>query len=297
MKKLEEAKATGEDSYAADAVTPAGGSDKKRPADNKTPGEKADNIEKDVKTPEGENDEGLHEAVASLFEGTDLSDSFKLKVTAIYESALHSAVSKERETIREEFEEKLNEQVETAVSDIIEKVDEYLDHVVESWMQANKVEIDSNLKVSVAESLIKSFKGLVENHNMDVSDKTEDKILALEGKISDQSKKFNDLFEQFTAERKAREAAEREVAFRNISEGMTDVSAAKLRTLSEGFAFTNTKEYAVKLEAIKTAYFTEAVKTPGQEVLEESVDTPKAEAKEVDSSVKRYAEALTRFAK
>ena len=80
---LEEAKATGEDSVAADAVTPAGGSVKKRKGDLKKAADaKADDIEDDVKTPQGKNDAGLKEAVERMFEGTDLSEDFKMQTVA-----------------------------------------------------------------------------------------------------------------------------------------------------------------------------------------------------------------------
>lgn len=59
---LDEAKATGEDSESADAVTPAGGNPKKRRADLMMKADQtADNIEKTVKTPQGSHDVGLKE--------------------------------------------------------------------------------------------------------------------------------------------------------------------------------------------------------------------------------------------
>ena len=80
---LDEAKATGEDFVAADTVTPTGGAVKKRKGDVKKAADpKADNIEDNVKTPQGSNDEGLKEAVERLFEGTELSEDFKTQTVA-----------------------------------------------------------------------------------------------------------------------------------------------------------------------------------------------------------------------
>ena len=53
LDQLDEFKADGEDSSTADPVTGAGGAVKKRKADKAGAPEKADNIEDDVKTPQG----------------------------------------------------------------------------------------------------------------------------------------------------------------------------------------------------------------------------------------------------
>ena len=122
---LDEAKATGEDSVAADPVTPAGGAVKKRKGDVKKAADpKADNIEDDVKTPQGSNDEGLKEAVERLFEGTELSEDFKTQTVAIFEAAVQEKVVAERATLEEKFESDLQEQVDASVDELVEKVDQ-----------------------------------------------------------------------------------------------------------------------------------------------------------------------------
>ena len=172
---LEEAKATGEDSESTDATTPEGGNPKKRKGD-KAGGEKADSVEKNVKTPQGSNDAGLKEAIEGLFEGQELTEDFKVKTVAVFEAAVHEKVLAETAVLEEKFENDLQEQVDIAVEDLVEKVDSYLDYVVESWVESNKVEIESNFKVETAQSLLDNIKGLVAEHNLEIDDSQVDAI-------------------------------------------------------------------------------------------------------------------------
>ena len=298
---LDEAKATGEDSVAADPVTPAGGAVKKRKGDVKKAADpKADNIEDDVKTPQGSNDEGLKEAVERLFEGTELSEDFKTQTVAIFEAAVQQKVTAEKASLEEKFESDLQEQVNVTVDELVEKVDQYLDYVVESWMEDNKVQVESNIKVEVAESLLTSIKGLVIEHNMEIDDEQIDAVAELEAKLEESTSKYNDIVEQMIEVREAKEKADLDIAFKTISEDLTDTQVEKLRVLSEGVSYESVEEFATKMEAIKTSYFAEQAPAPVQEDETDLLNEETAEEAEqvtyVDPSVARYAESLGRFA-
>jgi len=297
---LDEAKATGEDSVAADPVTPAGGAVKKRKGDVKKAADpKADNIEDDVKTPQGSNDEGLKEAVERLFEGTELSEDFKTQTVAIFEAAVQEKVIAEKAALEEKFESDLQEQVNTTVDELVEKVDQYLDYVVESWMEDNKVEVESNIKVEVAESLLTSIKGLVIEHNMEIDDEQVDVVAELEARLEESNSKYNDVVEQMIEIREAKEKADLDIAFKTISEDLTDTQVEKLRVLSEGVSYESVEEFAKKVEAIKTSYFAEqapVVKEDETDLLNEETAEEAEQAVHVDPYIARYAESLGRFA-
>lgn len=296
---LEEAKATGTDAESADAVTPEGGNDKSK-AKPKAKGEKADNVEDDVKTPQGTNDAGLKEAVERLFEGTDLSEDFKSSAVAVFEAAVHEKVLAETATLEEKFESDLQEQVEKSVEEIVEKVDQYLDYVIENWMEDNQVAVESNIKVEVAESILESVKGLVSEHNLEIDQETVDHNAELEVALEESKVKYNELVEEMMAIKEAKKEADLEAAFKTVSEELTDTQAEKLRVLSEGITFESTEDYSKKLEAIKDNYFVESAPAPVAE--EESNDLLQEETAEevqpaLDPSIASYAESLNRFSK
>ena len=296
---LEEAKATGEDSESTDATTPEGGNPKKRKGD-KTGGDKADNVEKNVKTPQGSNDEGLKEAIEGLFEGQDLTEDFKVKTVAVFEAAVHEKVLAETAVLEEKFENDLQEQVDIAVEDLVEKVDSYLDYVVESWVESNKVEIESNFKVETAQSLLDNIKGLVAEHNLEIDETQVDAIAEMETKVEESTTKYNEVVEEMIAVKEAKQQLELSIAFNEVSEGLTDTQSEKLKVLSEGVSFESVDEFTKKVSAIKENYFAESTTAPADETefLEEEAveDGKQAQTEIADPTVSAYADALGRFA-
>jgi len=299
QKIFSEAKATGEESYSADPVTPAGGFPKKRLADkNISVDPNADEIEDTVKTPQGKHDVGLKEAVEGLFEGMDLSEDFKSKTFTIFEAAVNERVATLREQIETEVETEMAEQVSSMTEELIEKVDSYLDYVIENWMKENEVAIESNLKVQVAESLINNIKGLVESHNIEITEEEVDAIEESRRDLEEAVERYNELAEEVMNVRREKAKLEREIAFRTVTEGLTDVQVERLRTLSEGISYEDTRDYASKLETIKESYFTEAsiAKSDDAEVLNESNDNP-ASQEVVNPAIAAYMAAISRVSK
>ena len=294
---LEEAKATGEDAESADAVTPEGGKDKKR-KDKKGGETKADDVEDDVKTPQGTNTGGMSEAVERLFEGTEFSEDFKSSAVAIFEASVHEKVLAETAVLEAKFESDLQEQVDATVEELVEKVDQYLDYVVENWMSENQATVENNIKVEVAESLLDSIKGLVSEHNLEIDQDQIDHAAELELELEEATVKYNEVVEQLIESREAKLESDNEIAFKTVSEELTDTQAEKLRVLSEGISFDTVEDYSKKLEAIKANYFAEAATT----VAEEETDLLQEETTEdvapvLDASMQSYTQSLSRFSK
>lgn len=299
--KLDEAKATGEDSMSADAVTPAGGEPKMRKGDVKTKvNPKADEVEDDVKTPQGSNNEGLKESVfGQILEGEDLSEEFKTKVEAVFEATIVEKTGQIHDELSEQFEAQLAETVESITQDMVEKLDSYLDYVVENWLVENEVAVESAIKVEVAESLLDSLKGLVEQHNIEIDDEQVDAIAELENRLDEQEAKYNEMVEQMIAIKEEKETLEREIVFAEVSEELTDTQADKLSVLAESISHDSISEYTKKLLAIKESYFAESVtseKTDEAEMLEEETESNDG-VKILDESIARYAKVLDRHAK
>lgn len=307
---LNEVKADGEDSMSADPVAPAGGSPKgkNRKADmHKSVDPSADEIEDDVKTPQGKegakaaprmaDKKAMKEAIEGIFEGSDLSEDFKQRTVAVFEAAVHEKVVAVQEELEAKFEQDLEEQVQFAVSDIVEKVDAYLDYVVESWMEENEIQIESGIKVEVAESLFAGLKSLAEEHNIQIDEEEIDVVSGLEAQLEETTEKYNEVFEELLEARQAKDALEREIVFKNIVEGLTDTQAEKLRVLSEGVSFDTVEEFGKKVEAIRDSYFTEAVAPVSEEdsdLLQEETEEEKPAY--ADPVIGAYVQSLSRFA-
>lgn len=291
---LDEAKATGENSVAADPVTGAGGAVKKRKGDLfKAPGPVQAGTP--VVTPQGTNNAGLHEVLSSVF-GEEISEDFKNKAETLWEAAMHERVEAIRAELSEEFDTKLTEEVEAAVEEITEKLDAYLDYVVENWMEENTVAIETGYKVNVAESILAGIKALVEDHNLDIQEEELNAVAAMESELEESNNKYNEVVEELLALREQKATLEREVAFNGLSEGMVATDAARFKTLSEGVSFEGINDYKKKLETIKESYFAESVARAEDqaEFLEEAVEDVQKVA--MSPSVAAYVESLNKIA-
>jgi len=291
----------------ADPVTPAGGEGTSRPQDKKQGDAKADEIEDDVKTPQGtadkkaparHADKNMKESIEMLFDGSDLSEDFKQRTVAVFEAAVHEKTVQIQEELEAKFEEDLAEQVELAVEDIVEKVDSYLDYVVEEWVKENELAIESGIKVSVAESIMEDLTKLVSSHNLEIDEEEISIHEELASQLEEANQKYNEIFEELLEMRAERHALELEVAFQEVVEDLTDTQADKLRVLSEGLSYETVEEFAEKLVTIRDSYFAESAPAPVSEdeteVLQE--ESEEQSTKYTDPSVAAYVDALSRFA-
>ena len=296
--ELDEATETGTDAMSADPIEPAGGKNKKRLADKgEGSAEKAGDVEDNVKTPQGSNSAGIKEAFAGLLDGHGLSEEFMTKTVAVFEAAVNERVLSERKELEEQFEEQLSEQIEATIEDLVEKVDSYLNYVTETWMTENKVEIESNIKVEVAESLLNGIKGLVVEHNIDIDEQELDVITDLENDLAESKARYNELVQEVIDLKEEKTQLELKSAFQSVTEELTDTQIEKLAVLSEGISYEDIEDYTMKLEAIRDNYFTESYVSQEDEIefLEEEVDE---KAKPViDPNVARYVDSIGRLTK
>ena len=295
-KELDEAKATGEESVAADATAPAGGAVKKRKADLfKAPGPVQSGTP--VTTPQGTNNDSLHEMIATLFGDNELSEEFKEKTITIFEAAVNEKVTAVRAELEEEFEATIVEQTEAIVEELTEKLDSYLDYVVENWMKENEVALETGYKVQVAESLFANLKNLVLEHNIELEESDVSAIAEMEEQVAEANAKYNDLFEQLIAERAEKEELQKAAAFAHFTEGMVATDVERFKVLAEGVSYESVEDFAKKLETIKESYFTEQVARGEDhaEVLEEEVEEVKTPA--VNPAVAAYVDSLNKFGK
>jgi len=291
IEKLDEAKATGEDSMSADATSPAGGDPKgkNRKADlRKNVNPKVDEIEDDVKPPQG-----MNEAIETIFEGHDLSEEIKMKTAAILEAKIQEGVDLRTAKLEEQFEVELDENVEAATQDIIEKLDSYLDFMAESWMSENSVELENQFKVEVAESLLDGIQNLISEHNMSVDESQVDIVSELEARLEESNRKYNDVASEVITLRENNQQLEMELAFEDVAGELAESQKDKLLNLTESMSYSDVDEYKVKLKTVMESFVTSKVKPQDQtELLEESVEIK--ENKPTSSVMNRYVDAIAR---
>ena len=232
--------------------------------------------------------------VNALVDGEELSEEFKTKAATIFESAVKSKVRTELERIQEENDKVIEEMAEQTMTDLVEKVDDYMNYVVEQWMEDNQLAIERGLKGEIAEDFISGLKNLFEDHYIDVPDEKYDILEANLTKIEELEEKLNKQIEENIQLKKAKGELVKESMIADIADGMTDTETEKFQSLVEDVEFSDEDSYKEKLQTIKESYFG-AEKEVKTEVLTEegSNEAPI----EVSDTMAQYLTAIGKDAK
>ena len=84
----------------------------------------------------------VREDVNSMFgDDTTISEDFKAKAATIFEARVLDRVGQIQEQLESEYASVLEEAVEQIKEDLTEKVDDYLNYVVEQWVDENQIAI------------------------------------------------------------------------------------------------------------------------------------------------------------
>ena len=219
----------------------------------------------------------MKEDIDAIFSGEELSEEFKTNAKAIFEAAVASRVTEIETDLQEQFDTKLNEQVGEIVSGIVDKVDEYLEYVVAEWTEEHKVGIEKNLKAEVAEDFMVGLKNLFVENYIDIP---EDKV----DLVDEMAKKLQDA--ETDLDKKITENADlvaelndykKDQAVHTVTEGLSEIQIAKLKSLAENIEFISEQDYKNKLTLTKKKYF-ESKETEKTAVSESKKDLDSADS-------------------
>jgi hypothetical protein len=197
----------------------------------------------------------MAEDVNALFNGESLSEEFRVKATTIFEAAVQSRVEKIVEDVIADNESILEEAVEGIKAELATQVDEYLNYVVEQWMEDNAVAIESGLRSELTEDFINGLKNLFAEHYIDLPEEKLEVAESLAEKVVELEEASAARDEQFVALSKELNEAKKNEAIRKICEGLTEVQVGKMKSLAEGVEFTTEGEFNNKLAVIRENYF------------------------------------------
>jgi murein L,D-transpeptidase YcbB/YkuD len=296
-------------------VTPAGGEIKNRKGDvKKAVHPKAGTVAKPPMSEESDSDDdvevieeeivSIDESIANMFEGMDLSEEFKNKVTVVFEAAVNEAATAKANAIVEEIEAQLQEELEASIEEItdelVENLDAYLDYVVSEWMEENALAIESGIKVEMAESLMDGLRELFAEHNIDIEEETVDVVAALEEQVGELASELNDTINENIELAREVSALRAEKIFEEMTADLTVSQAERLRVLSEKLDCSDLESFESNLETLRESFFkkskatlTESASDEDDEIItEETVRKPVSQ----HSTVNALVEALNRRA-
>jgi hypothetical protein len=237
----------------------------------------------------------MSEDVDALFNGESLSEEFRTKATTIFEAAVQSRVEKIVEDVIADNEAILSEAVESLQAQMAEQVDEYLNYVVEQWIEDNQVAIETGLRAELSEDFINGLKNLFNEHYIEIPEEKVDVAEELAARVASLEEAAAVAVSEKAALVEQLNVAKKHEAVRKICEGLTETQIAKMISLAEGVEFTTEGEFNSKLAVIRENYFPAKKMTSEVKALQETaVEEP--EVADVHGLMKHYVNAITKTA-
>ena len=202
----------------------------------------------------------VKEDIDAIFSGESLSEEFKTNAKAIFEAAITAKVEEAKTALEEEYATKLETEVASINENLVTKVDEYLEYVVSEWMEENKLAVEKGIKAELAEDFMIGLKNLFTEHYVDIPEEKVDvveqfaeQVEVLESELDKAVTENANLNAQISVYKKEQVVSE-------VSEGLSEVQSAKLKSLAEGIEFISEQDYKEKLLLTKKKYFDESAK-------------------------------------
>jgi len=218
-----------------------------------------------------------------------LSDEFKTKAGIIFETAIRSKLSEEIDRLEAKYNEELSEEVESTKSELVEKVDNYLNYVVEQWMEDNQVAIQSGLRTEIAEKFMGSLKDLFTESYIEVPESKVDLVDQLAEEVKELEASSNEAIAKNLAMMEELETYKRDAIIREHSTGLAETQIEKLKDLVSEVDFDDEATFAQKVETVKESYFTKKT-SESADITEESDDGDAVV--ETTGSMAQYLQAI-----
>ena len=261
--------------------------------------------------PEGMVKLAVKEDLDEIFGTDELTEEFKEKASTVFEAAVTTRMNlevarleEEYETKAAELEESFNTKLEETTTEMFEelssKLDQYLDYVVEQWMEENKASVETNLRADIAEGFIEGLQNLFAEHYISVPQDRVDVLGEMKAELEDVKAKLNEAIDEKIALQSVIDEATKEAVLDEISEGLAVTQAEKLRTLAEGIEFSDEETYKKKLAIVKENYFSEKKLSVQTGLITEEIDGTDESVNEstmTTGPMAKYVETISKIVK
>jgi hypothetical protein len=241
--------------------------------------------------------EKMKEDIDALFSDDEtISEDFKSKAATIFEARVLDRVSQIEEEMEVKYAGMLEEAIDSIKADLTEKVDDYLNYVVEQWMEENQIAIQSGLRSEITEEFIVGLRNLFAEHYIDVPEDKVDLVDELAGKVEELEDQLDEEIKTNIEYRKAiLESVKRETVY-EVCKGLTETQVEKMKSLAESIDFSTEEELVEKLETIRENYFPSNIKKADETQLHEQVtdDTDQKKPASFDPIINAVVQSISK---
>jgi hypothetical protein len=257
-------------------------------------------MKKEEVTKISRDDIDVSEDIAAAFSGSDLSEEFKAQATEIFETAVVSSVNMKLAEMAEKAEQEYAEEMQSIEEGLTTKIDEYLDYVVEQWMEENRLAVESGLRSEVTENFLSGLRNLFAENWIDIPEEKVEVVEELAGEVEHLTASLDEEMQKNIELKKQVEKFEREIAFVDVSEGLTEMQIAKFESLAEAVDYEDSESYKERLETIRSSFFesrSQDVTESRTTLDEEFIETSEISEKKLEPNMQMYSAAISRSVK
>jgi hypothetical protein len=237
----------------------------------------------------------MHDDIQALFaDDQTISEDFKSKAATIFEARVFDRVAQIQEEIESEYAGMLEEAVETIKADLTEKVDDYLNYVVEQWMEENQIAIESGLRSEITEDFIAGLRNLFAENYINVPEESVDLVEELAAKVEELETKLNEEIETNIVYKKALTEAIKEQLTVEVCEGLTATQVEKIKSLAESVDFSTEEEFVEKLETLRENYFPSGIQKASVSQLHEQFEDTEEKKAILDPFISAVSQAISK---
>ena len=203
-------------------------------------------------------DVDISEDVTALFAGDDsLTEDFKQKAATIFEAAVVSKINEQLEKYVVDIDSEIEDEKARLKEETAANLDQYLDYVIENWMDENRLAVEAGIKSEVTESFISGLKDLFTEHYIEIPDDKVDVVEELAARADDLESRLNEEINRNAAMKTEMTAFVKAELFAEACDSLTETQKEKFRVLAESVDFVDEDSYVHKLDTLKESYFSD----------------------------------------
>lgn len=253
----------------------------------------------------------LKQDVESILGEETLSEEFKSKAAALFESTVVSRVNEEVKRLEEAYDEKLSTEIKSLQEQYVEAIEtyaekqstrlnNYINYLGEQWIKQNRVALHQGIRTDLTEGFMKGLQKLFTEHYINVPTEKIDVVAEQKTEIEKLHESIAEMTSKIEVLEESNHNLKREAVISRVSEGLTDTEVAKLHTLCEGVSFESEEIFESKINMIRNNFFTRKPVQSPEQLLESTIHAsqPHAEEKKQIASspnMERYIAALNKF--
>lgn len=236
----------------------------------------------------------MSEHVNALLEGENLSEDFHAKATTIFEAAVKAKLEEEVALLEQAYAETLEERVAEIMEQLSTDVDNYLNYVVEQWIEENEVAVESALRSELTEDFIGGLRSLFAEHYIDIPEEEVAVVEELSQTVEELESRLNEEIERGVALTAQLNESRKNELVAYVCEGLTTTQTEKLRSLVENVAYTDDDQFIEKISTLRENYFPTSVKSDAVLDRVESADPKMISESTLEGPMAKYVKALGR---